>query len=91
MSWIIEIVISPLTNHLSKALTVEVRKPNCTKNVREQIWNAKTPNRLTTLAGKKSIQGLKLPPCEQIHVEANMIITKYMCIAILPICRIFFW
>ena len=39
----------------------------------------------------KSPRGLKLPPCEQIHVEANMIITKYMCIAILPICRIFFW
>ena len=61
MSWNIEIVISPSTNHLSKALTVEVRKPNCTKNVREQIWNAKTPNRLTTLAGKKS-KGIKIAP-----------------------------
>ena len=39
----------------------------------------------------KSPRGLKLPPCEQIHVEANMIITKYMCIAILSICRIFLW
>ena len=44
-----------------KARTVDVRKPNCTKNIRKQIWNAKTPNRLTTLAGKKS-KGIEIAP-----------------------------